>query len=152
MIKGNIKSFNNIENLPENIKLGLDFIKNTDLKTIKCGKYQIQGDDIYANVQDYTSKLVENGKFEAHKKYIDIQYVIEGMEQIGVEHVSDMQEETVYENEKDIVFLSTKKDFEFIKLNIEDFVILYPEDAHMPSIAIKTPTYVKKVVVKVLQK
>ena len=152
MKKDNIKNANFYYNISKNIELGLKYIENTDFSNLECGRYEIQGSDVYALVQDYESKPIEEGKFEAHRKYIDIQYVIKGEEQMGVADVADFNEVSSYSEEKDIIFLSPKCDCksEFIKVKSGEFAIFEPQDAHMPSISIYTPEYIKKVVVKVL--
>ena len=151
MIKDSIKNAN-YYNLSEHFKLGLDYLKNTDFSNVKNGKYEILGNEVFAIVQDYTSKEEKEGKFEVHRKYIDIQFIVEGEEKIGVGKLEDFQEITEYDEKKDIVFLNKKTNYstDFIKLREKEFAIFLPTDAHMPSLAIQTPSYVKKVVVKVL--
>lgn len=154
MIKDNIKNANLYYKLSPLLEAGLKYLENTDFSTIPLGKYEILSDEVYAMVQDYSSKLKSEGKFEAHKKYVDIQYVVEGEELIGVSNVSNFTDATDYSEEKDIVFLVPKIDcsHDFIKLKKNEFAIFTPDDAHMPSIAVETPAYVKKVVVKVAAK
>ena len=151
MIRDSIKNANNYYNLSERVKKGLEYLENTDFSKVLCGKYEIDGQSVYASVQDYHSKPLHEGKFEAHKKYIDIQYIVQGEEQIGVLNIDNLEEETPYSEEKDIEFLiqKPKTNAEFFKLKEKDFLILMPKDAHMPSIAIDKSEYVKKVVVKV---
>lgn len=150
MIKDNIKNANIYHNLSDYIKIGLDYLANTDFSTVAEGRYEIYEDKVYANVQTYLTKDV--GKFEAHKKYTDIQFLAKGKEKIGVSNVENFAPTIPYDSEKDIVFLTGKKDFElkFVELKENEFVILPPEDAHMPMVALDTPMNVKKVVVKVL--
>ena len=76
MIFDNIKNAETYFNLDEKIKKGLEFILNNDLTTFENGKYEIDGDKVTANIQEYDTKA--EGLFEAHKNYIDIQYVISG--------------------------------------------------------------------------
>lgn len=152
MIKDNIKNSAKYYNLSERIKIGLKYLKNTDFNNVENGKYEISGDEIYVMIQDYDSKPIEQGRFEAHKKYIDIQYVIEGQEQIGAGNIEKFLAITEYDEDKDIVFLTQKTNAnpEFIELQENEFAIFTPEDAHMPCIAVNEPSYVRKAVVKVL--
>lgn len=149
MIKDNIKNANIYHNLSDFMKIGLDYLANTDFSDLPDGKYEIYEDKVYANVQTYLTK--DFGKFEAHRKYTDIQYIAKGEEKIGVSAVSNFAQDTPYDSEKDIVFFTGKKDFElkFIGLKEKEFMILTPEDAHMPMVTLNDPTTVKKVVVKV---
>ena len=151
MIKGNIKNFINHDSLSDNLKLGLKYLQNNDFSTVKNGKYEISGDAVFVIVQDYNSKPIEEGKFEAHSKYIDIQYIVKGQEQIGVGEINNFLQISEYDSEKDIVFLEPKnKEIKFVKLEENEFVIFYPNDVHMPSLSVENSSYVKKVVVKVI--
>ena len=151
MKKDNIKNANLYYDFSKFIEVGLKYLENTDFSTVESGRYEILSDNVYALVQDYSSKLKSEGKFEAHKKYIDIQYVIKGEELMGVADVADFTYADDYSEAKDIVFLTPKENCNqnFVKVNENEFVIFTPNDAHMPSIAVEEPAYVKKVVVKV---
>lgn len=147
MIFDSLNNFINHTKANEKFKLILDFINSHDLKTIETGKYEIDGSDLFVIIQNYQTKKLEEGKLEAHKKYIDIQYVIEGEEKIGFAKLSDTKPSTFYDNEKDLVFLSGEA--EFFTATPDNFFVFYPEDAHMPSIAIYEPSFVKKAVFKI---
>lgn len=151
MIKDNIKNAQNYYNLSEHVKLGLEYLKNTDFSKVENGKYILWGKEVFAIIQDYTSKPQSEGDFEAHKKYTDIQYIIEGDELIGVSDIENFSQITDYDEGKDIVFLAPKNDvkLDFIHLKEKDFAIFTPKDAHKPSLAVESPSRVKKVVVKV---
>lgn len=150
MIKNSLKYTKNYYNLSNKIKLALEYLKKNDLKAFDNGRYDILGDDVYVNVQDYTSKPETQGKWEAHKKYIDIQFMIKGTERIGVGEIDNYQTTEAYDESKDLEFLAVANDnYQFINMNENDFIILYPQDVHMPQIAMNTPSYVKKAVVKI---
>ena len=149
MIKNSLKYTKIYENLSPNIKLGLDYIKNNDLTNTPNGKYQIKGDEVYINIQDYNTKLFIDGKWEAHRKYADIQFIIKGQEQIGIGDISEFETSETYDKERDLEFLKTNFKQDFLTLKENDFLILYPQDVHMPQICIDKPSYVKKAVVKV---
>ena len=145
-------SLNNAEKyyvLGEKIKKGFEFLKNTDLKNLKDGKYEIEGADIFANVQTLKTKNKTEAKWEAHRKYIDIQYLIKGVECMGygLEHnFKDVVEK--YDETKDIEFLNGDK-YNFINLEENDFVIFYPDDIHAPMLCVNENQEIKKVIVKV---
>lgn len=151
MIKDNIKNSKNYYNLSERVKLGLEYLNNTDFSAIENGRYQILGNDVVAIVQDYLSKPLEEGQFEAHKNHIDIQYIIDGEEQIGVSNIENFSEDSDYNEINDIVFLKRKHNCkpEFLNLKRHEFVILNPDDAHMPSLSLEKPCHVKKAVIKI---
>ncbi len=147
MIKGTLNSNIKSLNLNKNIELGLNWIKENDLKGLADGKFFIEEDKIYANIQTYKTKT--EAPFEAHRKYIDIQYIINGQEKIGVTNYSNCTTIEPYDEEKDIEFLSSKTLTEHIVLKEGEFLILYPEDAHQPSLAVTTSQMVRKAVIKV---
>jgi len=148
MIKLKINKIKETSKLSENIEKALEYIKKTDFNTLENGKYEISGKDIFAIVQDYHTKNQSEGKWEAHKKYIDIQYVIKGEEKIGWGLISDFTQITEYDSEKDIYFLNGEGVFESIKEG--ELAVIFPEHAHMPSLSVSNISqYVKKVVIKV---
>ena len=146
MIKGNISNIENLSNLPEVIINGLNYIKNANFSSLKDGKIFIDGENMFVNIQTYMTK--DDANYEAHRKYADIQYIISGSEKIGVTDYKTCSTVIAYYEANDIEFLSgTGND---VVLKEGEFVILYPEDAHKPSISINESTQVRKAVVKVL--
>ena len=123
---------------------GLEYLKSADFTKIGDGRHEIN-ENMYINVQTYQTK--EDALFEAHRDYIDIQYVIEGEEQIGVTDYSNCSEAITYDKEKDIEFLNG--DGEYYPLNAGEYMVLYPCDAHKPSISLNNQSTVRKAVVKV---
>ena len=112
------------------------------------GKYLIDGDNIFASVMSYNSAPVSEKKFELHRKYIDIQYIIWGNEIIGGAHEDAL---TPTEGEgTDIEFFSMPEKFDEIRLSEGDLAIILPPEPHAPGIADGTSVAVKKIVVKVL--
>ena len=135
--------------LGEKFKKAFNFLKKTDLKNLADGSYEIDGKEIYANVQSLTTKQVEEKKWEVHRRYIDIQYVISGNEKMGYGILEDFSKIVVpYDNEKDVEFLDGEK-FNFVNVQQGDFVVFYPNDAHAPMLAFDEPIEIKKVIVKI---
>ena len=127
-----------------------DFIKNLK-KDVELGKYQLNSND-YANVETYNTKLLNSAKFEAHKKYIDIQILLSGRERIYVNEAKNFTLSEKYDEQKDIEFYSNYVgNSDYITLDGSNFVMLYPHEAHAPQVAINDkPEIVKKVVIKIL--
>ena len=146
MIKDKLVNAQKYFRISNNIKKGLEWLKSGELTNIPDGKYYIDGNKIYANVQTYETK--EDADYEAHRKYIDIQYIIKGKEYIGVVPYNTCKTVEEYNSEKDIEFLSCDNELPYQFLKEGEFLILYPEDAHKPSIMIEKKQTVKKVVVK----
>ena len=125
-----------------------NFLRNMDLLKLDMGKYEIEGTNIYAIVDNYFTRSKEEGLWEAHRRYIDIQFVVKNKEQMGYASLGQMQNCTEYDQEKDILFFKGTGNY-FI-MPAGTFVILTPQDVHMPGIAIEKSEAVKKIVIKVL--
>lgn len=123
------------------------FLKNNDLKNISKGKYTIDGDNVYALVTQNPSKDFDSTQWESHKKYIDIQYVIEGKEMIGMHPAANSTVIKKFDAAKDVINYITEG-----KLYVatpSTFFIFFPADAHRPNITLGGNKVVKKVVIKV---
>lgn len=124
----------------------LDFLRTTDFNRLGPGRIDLDGADLYAIVSDYVTKPESEGRWEAHRRYIDLQYVARGVERIGVCPLGSLQSGE-YDTEKDVTWLTGRGDF--ITLSETRFIVLWPGDAHMPGIAVDVPGDVRKVVVKI---
>lgn len=128
-------------------KLAKDFIKNIK-PDIETGKY-VLSENIYANVEIYNTKSVEDAKYEAHERYIDIQLLLKGYERIYYRNKRNLNEKIPYNNEKDIIFYQNKIEGDFVTLDCKNFAMLFTHEAHAPQICIQNAQEVKKVVVKI---
>jgi YhcH/YjgK/YiaL family protein len=133
--------------LGERFSLAFQYLQDTDFAHISPGKYKISGDDVYSSVQHYDSKPKSAGKWESHRQYIDIQYVAEGAELVGYAHIETLNS-GVYDETKDMIRYEAG-DGDFLVLRKGFCAVFWPQDGHLPGIAIATPAPVVKVVVKV---
>ena len=148
MIADTLKNRSQYASISPRIKAGFDYLAKTDFSKIAAGKYEIDGSNLFALVQEYDSITRDQGKWECHKNYIDIQYVVEGVEQIGVQNIDFLKVTVEYNPEKDIAFLSG--DGDFVTLSKGSYGVFFPQDAHMPKVAPgDKPGKVKKVVLKI---
>lgn len=109
------------------------FLRSEELTTL-TGLYEIDSSNVFAIVQEYDSKLMKLGKWEAYRVYIDIQCMLEGEELIGVVLADSLSPSETYNGEKDIeLFKGTGS---MVKFSKNHFYIFYPQDAHMTSIAV----------------
>jgi YhcH/YjgK/YiaL family protein len=127
-------------------KRAFDYIHEIDTVNVPTGRYEIDGSNMYALIQQYDTKLKEQGFWEAHRRYIDLQYIVQGTEGVGYANIHHLQQGE-YDEVKD--FLPLYGDGDLVTLRSGCFVLLLPEDAHMPGLAISSPAPVKKVVVKI---
>jgi biofilm protein TabA len=125
------------------------FLKGNDLSSLELKKHVIDGDNLFVNVSEYKTKEAIDAKFEAHRKYIDIQYVIKGTEMIGVAPLASNDSITQpYDEKKDVEFLKFSNET-FYQATPGNFFIFFPEDGHMPSVKTDSISSVKKLVVKI---
>ena len=148
MVSDSIENAHLYYNLSPRIEEALKFLETTDFTDAEEGRIDIDGDNIYALVQRYNTKPEDEGKWEAHRKYTDIQMVVEGSESVCVVNVDYLDIIQEYNIEKDVEFY--EGDGDFLQLNEGEFVILFPHDAHMPGIEVEESDKVLKVVIKVL--
>jgi YhcH/YjgK/YiaL family protein len=132
--------------LADRLMLGLRFIQEANVLEMLPSRIDLDGDKVFAMIQHYDSKPKEKGMWEAHRKYIDIQYVAEGQELMGYANIAHLQADE-YNEEKDFMMLHGQGSYVLMKSGT--FVILTPQDAHIPQVAVDLPQPVKKVVVKV---
>ncbi len=146
MIIDRIENLNIYASLSERLAKGIEYINNSDFSKIDLGTYKIEGDNVFAMVQEYDTREIENCKLEGHSKYIDIQYIIEGEEHIGLTS-KNHQELDERNDEGDYAFY--KGDSTLFKFNPSVFGIFFPDDLHMPCVGLDQISKVRKVVVKV---
>ena len=146
MIKDSLHNFRHFIKIRPAFDKAFEFLSRKGLADIPDGKYAIEGDELFAVISHSQGKGVKNARLEAHRKYIDIQFVIEGKELIGISRADECKHIlSDYDPEKDIMFFSDKPQ-KYIKLKHYDFVIFFPSDAHAP---LAEKTIVHKAVIKV---
>lgn len=126
----------------------LEYLSNTDFTVLEDGKHSIDGDRIYALVMTYSTEPERERSFEAHRKYLDVQCILQGREIIYWAPTDELSPMGEYSGEKDIVFLSGDTRAR-LRLTSGSFAVFYPEDAHKPNCAWNDPQQVRKAVVKV---
>jgi len=123
-----------------------DHIRDTDFFALAPGRYNIVGDDLIAIVEQVSAKTKEMAKLEAHRKYIDIQLVLEGDETMGWKPLADcLNPVSEHSMEKDIRFFHDAP-ASWIAVPPDHFCIFFPEDAHAPLVG---KGQVRKVIFKV---
>ena len=101
MIKDNIKNASMYYNISQNLQSGLYWLQQQDFNAIDDGRCIINN-DIFANIQSYETK--DDAQFEAHRKYIDIQYMINGEEFVEIADYKDCKPSIKYDEDKDVEF------------------------------------------------
>lgn len=140
--KRNIATYAGID---PRIAKGLALLETEDFASMELGRYEVDGDKLFYLVQAYDSKVYE-GVGEAHKRYVDIQYLISGREKIMI---GQMEEDSELVSERGDVYFY-KMGEEYITLTEGQFAVLWPQDLHGPGMMVESPEACRKVVIKVL--
>jgi YhcH/YjgK/YiaL family protein len=121
------------------------FLKNMNLDTLSAGKYPIIGDQVFASVTEAPSRNKEDVKWESHKHYVDLQYIIKGKEMIGV---ADTSTATIIEPySPDVINYSAEGKYYIAEPGT--FFLFFPNNAHRPTIKVDGYDVVKKIVIKI---
>ena len=147
MIYATIKDLEQYKKMHQGFEKAFDFLVNNDLNSLQIGKHIIDGDNVFALVQEYETKESKDAKFEAHRKYIDLQYVVYGNEKIGHAIIDNRKDLMPFDQENDFALLDC--DGSFITVKSKEFCIFYPNDAHMPGISNVEKTKIRKIVIKI---
>ncbi len=136
--------------LTPGIRRAVDFLRRKDLFELPDGEILLDGKRVYAILQRYETANSDVPKFEYHRKYIDVQYILSGEEVIGWAPVEEMAAASAYDVDKDVCFGSVRTGrWTPVRLQTGQLAALWPEDAHAPRLAAGAPSAVRKIVIKV---
>jgi len=137
-----------IKNNEKAWQTAFEFLKRDDLNSLAIGKYDLSEDGTYATVSEYETKEPETAKYEAHRKYIDIQYVSIGEEYIELLPMDQITENQKYDEQADIVFFDGKPGQQ-LYANEKFYFVFFPDDVHKPCLKVKESALVRKIVIKI---
>lgn len=149
MIADRIDNIAACAGLSTRIVKALELLRDGNLDQKADGRYDVDGKELFYLVSHYTSKPVEECKFETHEKYIDVQAVFSGQESMGYAPVTDLTLQAPYDSSKDIAFYGKPGSYTKIALSAGMFCVFYPQDGHMPGGQLNGPADVHKVIVKI---
>lgn len=129
------------------LELCREFIKNNDVKELSPGSYEIDGKRVYATVAVYETKESNLCIWEAHKKYLDLHYIISGEENIKVSNINTMKTGD-YIEESDYLQISGIEQYT-IPLSAGNFLLLTTQEAHMTGCKTDKKMWVKKIIFKI---
>lgn len=147
MVLDQIKNVGLYEGMNSRMKSAFNSLRQTDFSKLGDGMYELEGDEVFAIVQEYETKDIKECMLEGHQKYIDIHYMLEGVELIG--HAPKEGQEAVKTNEEEDYALY-EGGYDLLTLSEGQFAIFYPDDLHAPGVFSDQSEKVKKVVLKVL--
>jgi YhcH/YjgK/YiaL family protein len=151
MILDRLENADLYRGLGPGIAAALDYLRATDFSRVPLGRQELDGARLFAIVQRYRTKPLNEAGWEAHRRYLDVQYVVEGDERMGYAPLqAGLAVKQAYDPEKDIAFFETWGDL--FEVPAGRFAIFAPQDVHAPGLVPgpeALPTEVLKVVVKV---
>ncbi len=148
MIFDSLSNFDRYKDLP-NIHRALSYINDLDFQNLPTELLEIDGNKITAKLQTRETKPLEECKFEAHRRYIDIHITLSEVEGIGIRNTAELESEGSYDPEHDIEFF-TGDHHCLCFIHPGEFLVCFPNDAHKVAIMKTSPSVVKKFIIKIL--
>jgi biofilm protein TabA len=132
MILDELSNASRYFDLNREFRAGFEFLARPDLISLAGGRHEIDGSRVFALVNRDPGRGIGGARLEAHRKYIDIQYLVDGRERIGWLPLAECRQLTEpYDADRDIMFFADAPQT-WIELGIGKYMIFYPQDAHAP--------------------
>lgn len=147
MIFDNIENIKNYMGLAPGLDHAIEMIASNQLDLNSVGKHTVDGDRLFYLVQEYDTKETFEVGLEAHKRYIDLQLMIDGDEYMDVANIRDLTESVAYNEATDFMLFDGAHHRILVKES--EFMIFFPNDGHRPGIAIQSSSKVRKIVFKI---
>jgi YhcH/YjgK/YiaL family protein len=149
VVKLNDKNLSGYANVHPRFEAAFAALKDFVTNERENGRYEIDGDNIFVMVQSYTPKMMSaETKFETHRDYIDIQYMLKNGEKMCYQREEEMT--AVSEYKPDVQFFAQTESFDTLYIDEGELAIFFPEEAHAPGLAqSEDQPGVKKIIVKV---
>lgn len=132
----------------ERLHQALVYARDAD-RTVADGRRDIDGDRLYASAATYETGPREERRFEAHRKYIDVQVLLEGEEVIDAALDRDLATLEGYDEKRDVMFLAPPPKFASLLMRPGWFAVFHPHDIHRPGCHLQGKRKVRKIVMKV---
>ena len=147
MILLKLQDSERIESLHPQFKRLFEYVKSHDLSSLPSGRIELDGDNLFMNVDYPTLKKKEEQILEAHRAYIDVHIPVSGTEIIGWCAISDIKTPSIepFDDKRDIAFYNATAST-YVEVHPGEFLIAYPEDAHAPIIG---DGKIRKVIAKI---
>lgn len=132
------------------IAAAMDYLKSTDFSKMVEGRYELDGDRLIAIVQRYETRPHSQVIWESHRRYVDVQYLVAGKEQMGYAKLCPtLTVKQPYDNDADAALYDVQGSL--FEVTPGQFAIFAPQDVHAPGLAAGSPPQpgeVLKVVMK----
>jgi YhcH/YjgK/YiaL family protein len=150
MITSTLAQLHWYKTISPNFEKAISYALSTNFSAMETGKFPIDGENVMAIVNEYTTKPPSECDPESHRDYVDIQIMIAGAERFGYTPLDSQQATTPYRPEDDVAFYSIlPEELNYITLQPGQFIIFFPSDIHQPEVFVGQPAFVRKVVLKV---
>ena len=147
MILSQIKEADRYLNINPHFAKAFAFLTQDGLAELAPGRHEIDGDNVYAMVIKGTGQTRSKAKLEVHRKYIDVQYVISGPDDMGWKDLKACKDSLGPYDPQDDAELFGDTPSTWVGVGAGAFAIFFPEDAHAPG---ASENDFHKVVVKVM--
>ncbi|MDO4276589.1 MAG: YhcH/YjgK/YiaL family protein [Eubacteriales bacterium] len=147
MIYDKLENLKKYKGISKWLDKALEFLEGTELAKLPLGRTAIWEDKVFANVMEAQASDVSEGKFEIHRRYMDIQIDLEGTEiiQVGLDAEGVLDE---FDPAKDFGTVICRESVSCI-MGKNRFIVCMAEEPHKPGIAATENRFLKKCVVKV---
>ena len=150
MLVTNISHAEGNDYLNSRLRKAYDFLSRGDLLSLPVGRVDIDGDEVFANVQEYETVPSSEKHFEAHRRYYDVQFVVCGEELMQYAPLENAVEVQSFDAKNDFGLYEASGAVTDVAMHSGDLSVLAPEDAHKPGCSLgETPSKFRKIVVKV---
>lgn len=149
MIFDKVQNAKIYKGISKNLDKALDVLMTENFAAKENGKHIVDGDNVYYLIMKPETRPLDKCIFESHEKYIDIQCVLKGVENIGYAETSDLKITQAYDGDNDAALYAVPKKYTNLLVEKGCFAIFFPKDGHMPLNCVGKPAIVEKVVIKV---
>ena len=126
------------------------FLKKQDPLSLTGEEIEIKERELFVRIAEYKTRLSQEGRFETHKVYADLQYVVAGVEIMQFAPPDVLTSATAYDPQGDAAFFTAQKDITDVVVRAGEFVVYFPGEAHRPMCQRGLgPEAVKKLVFKI---
>lgn len=147
MICDSLKYKDNYKYFPA-LYQALNYLDNLPDWQLPASRVVLDEDRLFCNLVTFTSKPENQCLYEAHRKYVDLHFIVSGIERIATSDICSLSSEVPYEPEKDIEFLKGDADG-YYELKPGQFMVCFPGDAHKVAMMKDKPANIKKIVFKI---
>lgn len=147
MIFDSLKNKENYRHFPA-LYQALDYLSSLPGRELPAPHVVLNEDKLFCNLVTFISKPEDECRYEAHRNYIDLHFIVSGIERIATADICSLTSAVPYDPEKDIEFLSGDADGCY-ELKPDQFMVCFPNDAHKVAMMKGKPADVKKIVFKI---